>query len=511
MKPILCLIFSFFISFGALAALPDENADFNEAYKEMDYTFKEPFVRLNPYRRQELAAVIKFPTEKPAALTVTVVGREGAENLITSYPQKTTEHTVFVLGLYPDYQNQVILKAVYDDHSFDETSVLIQTPKIEKRALIVVEKKTTPDERYYFLHDGIVFDENGWIRLSFSNQNEAVYLSHGELIAEDRNLGLTRYSLAGEKRKHYSFPEGFTSFAHGIAQKPNGNFLVIGSFTGEHARFEGQEQLTQRDFVIEIDFTTGKTVNIIDVAERLNPDRSVIVRSAAQSYGMNDWCHMNAVDYDATDNGIVISCRHAGIAKINEKTKELQWVFSQHKDLEKSGRDGTGPSLKDKLLTAVNSDNEPYENDVQLGTKAVAGFKWPAKTHHVSVLKDGLISVFDNSGELYDKTMATTKNSNAAVYKIDSAHKTVSLKWFEALPFAAESASSVFYEPNKNTVTVYLSTVTDKNQTGISFGKLITYDLTTRAVLFEATVYRGGETYFYRAEPFSFPNQQGEK
>ena len=193
----------------------------------------------------------------------------------------------------------------------------------------------------------------------------------------------------------------------------------------------------------------------------------------------------------------------------NEKTKELQWVFSQHKDLEKSGRDGTGPSLKDKLLTAVNSDNEPYENDVQLGTKAVAGFKWPAKTHHVSVLKDGLISVFDNSGELYDKTMATTKNSNAAVYKIDSAHKTVSLKWFEALPFAAESASSVFYEPNKNTVTVYLSTVTDKNQTGISFGKLITYDLTTHAVLFEATVYRGGETYFYRAEPFSFPNQQG--
>ena len=51
---------------------------------------------------------------------------------------------------------------------------------------------------------------------------------------------------------------------------------------------------------------------------------------------------------------------------------------------------------------------------------------------------------------------------------------------------------------------MYASTVKDKNQTGISYGKLIRYEMNTHKPLFEATVYRGGETYFYRVDDFEF-------
>lgn len=488
----------------AQEAIIDEDAPINALYEDIDYSFDEPFVRLNPYGRNELAALIKFPTQKKAEISLKIAGRDEAKAVETHFKGFQTEHVIPVLGLYPDYKNHITITAHYEDGQKEEKTVIIPTAKINKRTLIVPESKKDNQTNYYFLHDGVVFDEEGWIRFSFDNDNEAVYLMGNELIAEDRNTGLTRYSLLGKKEQHYPFPQNFTSFAHGLGQKPNGNYLIIGSFTGEKARFDNQEQITQREFVIEIDYKTGALVNTIDFAELLNPDRSVIVSSATQKYGMNDWCHMNSVEYDAHDESIIISCRHAGLAKFDEKTKALKWIFSPHKGFEKSGRQGAGPALTNLLLHGTDQNGVVYEEAVQRGEKKVPDFKIPLKTHHFAVAGKNIYSVFDNSGDVFDKSIITTKNANAAVFQVNEENKTVSSLWFEALPYSADSASSVVYEPQKNSVTVYLSTVPDKNQTGISYGKLIRFDLKTHEKLFEAVVYRGGETYFYRAEPFTF-------
>lgn len=506
MKNFFLFLTACFVSLNVFATSPqiDEDEPINEAYDEMEYSFEEPFIRLNPYGRNELAALIKFPTEQKAQISLSISGRENAQPIETTFEGFHQEHTIPVLGLYPDFKNAVTLKALFEDGSKKEKTFFIQTPKIKKRGLIVIEGKKDTQTNYYYLHDGVVFDEEGWIRFSFDNANETVYLLNNELIAEDRNTGLTRYSLLGKKEQHYPLPKGFTSFAHGMAQKPNGNFLLIGSFSGKKAMFEGQEQMTQREFVIELDYKNGEMVNSIDFAELLNPDRSVIVKSAAQNYGMNDWCHINSVDYDTQDNSIVISCRHAGLAKADEKTKTLKWLFSPNKDLLKSGRNGQGPALTNKLLTAVDQNGKPFDTALQTGQKAIKEFKFPVKTHHFAVAGNQMFSVYDNSGTLFDKSIVSTPHSNAAVYHIDTDKKTVSMVWFEPLPYSADSASSTHYLPHKNAVVVYSSTVPDKNQTGISIGKLVRFNLNTHEKLFEATVYRGGETYFYRADPFIF-------
>lgn len=493
-----------------LSAAADDTArraELDAAYQSLDYTFDEPFVRLNPFGRNELAAMVRFPTKTPTRVTVRVAGRDGAADLVLTDDTPRTEHEVAVLGLYPDYDNKVTLIARDADGQAKETTLTIPTKKIRKRALIVIENKADTATRYHYLHDGVVFDEDGWIRLSFQNNGEIVYWMSGELIAEDRTRGLVRYTMSGEEKQRYPLPEGFVSFAHGIGQKPNGNFLVIGSFAGKTAKIAGQERQTQRDFVIELDYETGAHVNTIDLAALLNPDRSVIVKSAAMEYGLNDWCHVNSVDYDSDDGGVVVSCRHAGIVKINERKNEIKWVLAPHRGFEKTGRDGTGSKLSRQLLTAYDNLGKPYPKEVQDGLKKADGFKWPTKTHDAKIHPYNFVSVFDNAGPLYDTQTVSTDTSNAAVYSVDEYVRNVTLVWFQPLPFLAESASSVLYRPAQNEVIVYAATVKDKNQTGFSVGKLIRYDLKSHKPLFTATVYRGGETYFYRVDDFSFDSK----
>lgn len=499
--------FLFIMLFSIFPACADDarrRLELNEQYQALDYSFKTPMIILDPFERTPLTALLRFKTSQPARITLTVAGRDNAKELTHTFQDKKSEHEIPVLGLYPDHNNRVTLTAEYDDGSSEKSEIQIRTHKVPKRALFVTEQKNDHETRYHFLHDGIVFDEDGWMRFSFKNDGQIVYWFNGNLIAEDRNSGLTRYSMSGEFLQHYPFPKDFVSFAHGIAQKPNGNFLVIGSFSGKKAVIANEEQPTQREFVIELDYKTGKHLNTIDLANILNPDRSVIIKSATRDYGLNDWCHINSVDYDSSDKSIVVSCRHVGIIKVDETTHQLTWVVSMHQGFDKSGRNGTGPNLREKLLTALDKNGKILPISVQKGVTASTDFKWPAKTHHAKVLGNNLFSVFDNAGSLYDTNIITTPTSNASVYKIDPDQKTIQRIWSHSLPWISESASSVLYRPDLNEVIVYASTVKDKNQTGISYGKLIRYDLTTHKPLFEATVYRGGETYFYRVDDFMF-------
>jgi arylsulfate sulfotransferase len=256
--------------------------------------------------------------------------------------------------------------------------------------------------------------------------------------------------------------------------------------------------------VIELDYHTGKMLNKIDLAEILNPNRGVIVPKNHIDYGLNDWCHINGVDYDPTDAGIIVSCRHSGIIKVNEKTKELTWILSPNKGFEKSGRLGDGPDISHKVLSAIDSNNQKFDSKIQAGSISNTSFKWPTKNHNVKVYPNHIIAVYDNAGDVYDRDIYSTKFSNASLYKIDENKKTVQQLWIENLGFQSSSGSSVLYYPDEGEVVVYSSSVQDKDQKGLSYGRLTRYDFDTHKVLFSAMVVRGGEAYYYRNEDFEF-------
>ncbi len=457
----------------------------------------QPFdVKVNPYRKNELSALIRFELYEPAVITMSVKGRDNANDIVHTFPGKHVKHEIPVLGLYPDYQNQVVLTADYGDRK-EQSVVFIRLPKVSKRNLFVVKTKKDAKDRYHWLSDGIVFDENGWLRFSFDGNGMIGYWFNHEVILESRTAGLFRYTPIGKFLKHYSFPKGFVSFSHGLGQKPNKNFLVIGSFADSYIMTNGEKQQTHRDHMIEIDYQTGEVVNTIDFAELVNPHRSVIVPEGHEDYGLNDWCHINGIDYDATDNSIVISCRHAGMIKVNEKTKELIWMVTPRKGFEKSGRMGDGKDIHHKVLTAVNAKGKPYKASVQRGEQRVPDFKWPTKNHNVRVFKNGVFGLFDNSGPINDETVVTTPDSYASLYRIDSQKQTVHHLWLQPLGVRSDTGSSVEYNDKENDVTVFVSQIYDKSQQHMSYAALIRYDFDTHEELFHAVIYRGGMSWYY--------------
>lgn len=500
------ILLSCLLSLNAFALEKDLKIekDIQAQFEELAYSFEEPFIQQDPYGRNPLSALVIFPTDKEAQVELSILSPDKKPSITHLFEEFKTLHQVPVLGLYANKSNQIKLTLRFKDGTKKENTLTIETPPVKKRALFIPESKKDEKTHFHYLHGGVVFDETGALRLSFQPEYEMLYFLNNQFVAEDRNQGLIRYNMLGKKEAVYTYPKDFTSFTHGMSQKPNKNFLVIGSFNNQSALFEGQKAQTQREFVIELDYQTGEMVNKIDLANLLNPDRSVTIKSNTQNYGLNNWCHINSVDYLASDESILVSCRHVGVIKINEKTKSVDFILAPHKGFEKSGRDGKGPALTNKLLTALDNMGEVLPESVQMGTQSYPDFKWPTKTHDARAIGNGIYSVFDNAGNVYDKSVYSTSYSNAQVFQIDEEKKTVQSLWFEPLDFYSESGSSVLYDAPNDTVTVYASVVKDKAQQGLATGKLIRYNLTTHQKMFEATVYRGGETYFYGIMPFSF-------
>ncbi|MGN1063433.1 MAG: aryl-sulfate sulfotransferase N-terminal domain-containing protein, partial [Alphaproteobacteria bacterium] len=104
-------------------------------YGQLEYTFKNPYVKLNPYTRAPLSALIKFPTEQPAEVTLTIFGIKPAEDIVHTFKGFKTQHEIPVIGLYANHQNQIKLTARYQTGKTEETNISIQTGRISNEML----------------------------------------------------------------------------------------------------------------------------------------------------------------------------------------------------------------------------------------------------------------------------------------------------------------------------------------------------------------------------------------
>lgn len=472
--------------------------------------FSTPDVIVDPYKRASLSAIVNFSTTEPAEITIKVYGQKGARDIVHTFKGYKKEHKIPVLGLYAGRKTKVELIAkVASKKRKEKKKLLIKAPKIRWQGLFLQRKKDTNNPVNYFFSDGVVIDENADIRYVFDGKGERVQLSGGEIITESRVKGLKRYSMLGELLQEYHYPSGFTSFTHGISQRPNKNFLVIGSYRDTMALIAGKEQRTQRDFIIEIDYKTGKKINDYDIASLLNPDRTALVQAGSLDYGLDDFCHLNSVDYNSTDDSVICSCRNSGVFKMNLKDKKLEWIITPNLDLNKSGRYGKGPDISSKVLKAIDKNNHILLPSVQKGYEAHSDFKWPTSTHHARFWGDGYVSVFDNSGSVFDQKLVTTKNSIASVYKVDEENGTVKHIFSADQGCYSGPAGSVIFDKENDIVTSFISQCHDETYSNTSWGYIRSYDFKTQNMLSEILVHKAGAAYFYEIWPFNFYQTTG--
>lgn len=308
-----------------------------------------------------------------------------------------------------------------------------------------------------------------------------------------------KYDLMGREIFNRRLPSGYSDFSHSFDNAQNGNSLLrVAAF--DYRRADNKRVHTVRDVIVEID-PNGGVVDDWRLAEILDPYRSNVIKAldqgavclnidaskAGQTLSAEDlakqeqegvfgdvagvgpgrnWAHVNSVDYDPTDDSIIISSRHqSAVIKIG-RDKKVKWILSSP--------EGWREGWADKVLTPVDKDGKPIKCE---GSKCEGSFDWSWTQHTAWRIdeksdKDTVyITVFDNGDArgMEQPALAEDKYTRGVIYKIDQKKMTAEQIWEVGKDLGHEYYSPVTglcgYEADKNSVTVFYSTA------GLSFQK----------------------------------------
>ena len=301
-----------------------------------------------------------------------------------------------------------------------------------------------------------------------------------------------KYDLMGREIFNRRLPDGYNDFSHAMDAMQNGHYLVRVA-SSDHVRVDGKHVRTVRDVIIEVDQNgnvvdewrlfdildpyrdnvlkvldqgavclnidasqAGKTLSAEQLAEQDKSDKfGDIVGSGA---GRN-WVHVNSVDYDPTDDSIIISSRHqSALIKIG-RDKKVKWIMGSP--------EGWKKTFADKVLKPVDSKGNPIKCE---GSKCEGGFDW-TWTQHTGWRVDSksdknifTLSVFDNGDArgMEQPPLPDMKYSRAVIYKINQKKMTVEQIWQygeeRGHAWYSPVTSLTEYMPDKNSVFVYSAT-----------------------------------------------------
>ncbi|MBE5692011.1 MAG: aryl-sulfate sulfotransferase [Sutterella sp.] len=301
-----------------------------------------------------------------------------------------------------------------------------------------------------------------------------------------------KYDLMGREIWNRRLPDGYNDFSHAMDPMQNGNYLVRVA-SSDHVRADGKHVRTVRDVIIEVDpngnvvdewrlfdildpyrdnvlkvldqgavclnidaSQAGKTLSAEQLAEQDKSDKfGDIVGSGA---GRN-WVHVNSVDYDPTDDSIIISSRHqSALIKIG-RDKKVKWIMGSP--------EGWKKEFADKVLTPVDSKGNKIKCE---GSKCEGSFDWTWTQHtgwrvdSMSDKKTFILSVFDNGDArgMEPPPLPDMKYSRAVFFKIDQEKMTVEQIWEYGKERGHDWYSPVTslteYMPDKKSVFVYSAT-----------------------------------------------------
>lgn len=399
-----------------------KDKDILSEYKDGDYTYDDPFIKLDPYDTSPLSALVMFETKNPTSVKVTV-GKEKYEEPITNEWKKAKKkHQIPVLGLYPDKENKVTLEITNKDGKTAKKELTIKTDPLPEdfmeTNLTEAHQEEMEDGLTYIVPtSGYLFavDANADVRwysslrsrLVFTQLNNGNYLQTTRKDDESQYNELLELDKLGKMHNAYTIDiEGYEEdnlIHHDVIEMPNGNLL---------ATVHEPDSEYVEDHMSEIDRKTGKTtqeINLRDVMPDDAPDEY-----EGKNAEINDWIHQNAVWFDEDDNSILVSGRSQDvILKVSYPDGKLKWIL---------GADEKWPDeYKDYVLKP--------EGDV----------KFPAGQHAMKIVDHKKDKKKSNTKDiiLFDNNEVFTRGdedvsedySQAIRYEVNEKDKTVKQTW----------------------------------------------------------------------------------
>ena len=302
-----------------------------------------------------------------------------------------------------------------------------------------------------------------------------------------------KYDIMGREIWNRRLPYGYNDFSHSMDAAQNGHyFLRVAS--SNLLRSDGRNVRTVRDMIVEVD-QNGNVVDEWRLWEILDPYRDTAIKAldqgavclnidpklAGQTLSAEDlqkldqegqfgdivgtgpgrnWAHVNSVDYDPTDDSIIISSRHqCAVIKIGRDHK-VKWILGAPR--------GWKAPWSEVFLTPVDAAGKPLKCDDASCEGTNFDWTW---TQHTAFRIDSksdsntlYLSVFDNGdGRGFDQPpLPDMKYSRAVIYKIDQQKRTVEQIWEygkeQGHDWYSPVTSLVEYMPDKDSIVTYAAT-----------------------------------------------------
>ena len=346
---------------------------------------------------------------------------------------------------------------------------------------------TAGDVRWYLLNDLINDQSDPWtsgLMMGFQQTKDgALTWGFGQRWV--------KYDLMGREIFNRKLPPTYADFSHAYDNAENGHSFLRVSMA-DYRRGDDKRVHTVRDVIIEVD-PDGGVVDDFRLYDILDPYRDTLIKaldqgavclnidpakagqtlSAADLANMDksdkfgdipgtgpgrNWAHVNSIDYDPTDDSIILSARHQGIVKIG-RDHQVKWILASPVGWKKG--------LAERVLTPVDKNGKPLKCE---GSQCEGGFDWSWTQHTAwridsKSTKDVIyLSVFDNGDArgMEQPPLPTMKYSRAVVYKIDQKKMTVEQIWEVGKDLGYDYFSPVTgitkYMDDKDTMLVFWST-----------------------------------------------------
>ena len=434
------------------------------------FVINEDSILINPYERAPLTALVKFNLPVPGRIKIKVHGRsEDSPDINHIFDDYKTSHVIPVFGLYADYDNTVTISVLdyfgnerisRNIHLQTEALSYVQSGDME----VNINKYAGEQKERFFSIQNAVYDAGGYIRWTCTEKGQKYFSLANHLMAiqlwGDKGdpapeiIDIRIINMFGQRVDTFNVPN---RNHHEISEKsPGGNLLVA---TNAEPYFDIDDDT--EDAIVEIDRRTGEVIEMWDLRYIFDPTRERL-----RTEMPNDWCHLNSIEYDPSDNTLLISSRlQYFIAKIDYNTGQIKWIFGNHENWKEP--------WQEYLLTPLNFD-----------TLTDPDHDWVYDQHMARLTENGNVLVYDNG-----KSRPGGAYTRALEFRVDEANMTVRKTWTYNSHFATRTMGSVHIFDNGNVL--------------IGHGEKGNIIEVTREgeVVFDANMKK---RYFYRAYPFEF-------
>jgi len=458
-----------------------------------DYTIE---TTLNPHKISPLTAKLIIETERPCSATIKVLGETPIEQ---HFESSSTTLEIPVVGLYPNMINEVVVTLNYNGGQIIDT-VKIKTSNTPTHFPKIVINKLNRSEMesglhacdIHFTNNGrfnsgpMIFDDQGKIRwyldLSFAGKMVSPFqrLKDGTILMVSRHA-IYEFDMLGKLLKETKISTNY-GMHHDVLELPDGNLLICIGKKGASIKLNGENIVSDSDFIMLFDRKNSKIIKEWDLAKHVD-----VSKNELNFFRPGDFLHMNGLAFDQNDNSIIVSGKNIGLVKISWDDT-LQWILTPIKNWGKAGRDGKGINTLPYLLTAVDSLGKSYPNAIQNGIKSSEQFDFPWGQHAPNLMPNGNLLLFDNG--IYRNFEDHNQYSRAVEYKINEKDKTVEQVWQygkqRGPEFFSTIVSDVDFLQKSNNVLVTSGFI--KNGTNLS-AKIVEVDYKTKIEAFEATLY----------------------